>query len=487
MTSGLGDWRRTHSNGGLRRADVGREVTLMGWVQTRRDLGGLIFIDLRDREGVTQVVFTPQDAPAGGSGGAQVQSESVVAVRGSVAARPAGTVNPKIPTGEVEVRVRDLRILNPAETPPFPIADEVEVDEALRLTYRYLDLRRPVMYRHLALRHRLTKAVRDHLSAAGFLEVETPMLIKSTPEGARDFLVPSRLHPGKFYVLPQSPQLFKQLLMVGGVERYFQIVRCFRDEDGRADRQPEFTQIDVEMSFVGIEDVVRATEAMVAAVVRDALGITVTTPFPRMTYAEAMDRYGTDKPDLRFSMPVVDCSDLLRHSEFQVFARTVEAGGAVRGICVPKAAELSRRVAVHHPFTAPLDEDLPLLEHSPLRARAKAYDLVLNGVELGGGSIRIHQQEMQSRLFQILGISPEQARDRFGFLLEAFRYGAPPHGGIALGLDRAVMMLAGQETIREVIAFPKTQSAADLMTGAPSAVDPAALDEVHIRLKIPPR
>ena len=593
MTGGLGDWRRTHSNGSLRRADVGREVTLMGWVQTRRDLGGLIFVDLRDREGVTQVVFTPQDAPAAAAAAAQVRSEYVVAVRGSVAARPAGTVNPKIPTGEVEVRVRDLRILNPAETPPFPIADEVEVDEALRLTYRYLDLRRPVMYRHLALRHRLTKAVRDYLSAAGFLEVETPMLIKSTPEGARDFLVPSRLHPGKFYVLPQSPQLFKQLLMVGGVERYFQIVRCFRDEDGRADRQPEFTQIDVEMSFVGIEDVVRATEAMVAAVVRDALGITVTTPFPRMTYAEAMDRYGTDKPDLRFSMPVIDCSDLLRHSEFQVFARTVEAGGAVRGICVPKAAELSRRevqqleeaaraagaqgllpvhldrngsrgpasrylppdrlaalrerfeaaegdllllvageprqsslalgrlrldlarsrgllgdrlafvwvmefpllehsqesgrlVAVHHPFTAPLDEDLPLLEHSPLRVRAKAYDLVLNGVELGGGSIRIHQQEMQSRLFQILGISPEQARDRFGFLLEAFRYGAPPHGGIAFGLDRAVMVLAGLETIREVIAFPKTQSGADLMTGAPSTVDPAALDEAHIRLKMPP-
>ena len=593
MTSGLGDWRRTHSNGSLRRADVGREVTLMGWVQTRRDLGGLIFIDLRDREGVTQVVFTPQDAPAAAAAAAQVRSEFVVAVRGIVAARPAGTVNPKIPTGEVEVRVRDLRILNPAETPPFPIADEVAVDEALRLTYRYLDLRRPVMYRHLALRHRLTKAVRDHLSAAGFLEVETPMLIKSTPEGARDFLVPSRLHPGTFYVLPQSPQLFKQLLMVAGVERYFQIVRCFRDEDGRADRQPEFTQIDIEMSFVGIEDVVQVTEAMVAAVVRDALGTPVAIPFPRMTYAVAMDRYGTDKPDLRFSLPVVDCTDLLRQSEFQVFTRAIAAGGAVRGIRVPQGAGVSRRevqqledaaraagapgllpvhldrdgsrgpvsrylppdrlaalrerfeaaegdllllvageprqasltlgrlrldlararglvadrlafvwvtefpllehsqesgrlVAVHHPFTAPMDEDLPLLERSPLEVRAKAYDLVLNGVELGGGSIRIHQQEMQAGLFQILGISAEQARDRFGFLLEAFRYGAPPHGGIAFGLDRAVMVLAGLETIREVIAFPKTQSGADLMTGAPSAVDPAALDEAHIRLKIPP-
>src|SRR5437016_12144222 len=343
MSSELGEWRRTHSNGSLRRADVGQVVTLMGWAQTRRDLGGLIFIDLRDREGITQVVFNPQEAAEAANGAAQVRSEYVIAVRGIVAERPAGTVNPKLPTGDVEVRVRELRILNPAETPPFRIADDAAVDEAVRLRYRYLDLRRPSMFGHLALRHRLAKAVRDHLSREGFLEVETPMLIKSTPEGARDFLVPSRLHPGKFYVLPQSPQLFKQLLMVAGLERYFQIVRCFRDEDGRADRQPEFTQIDVEMSFVGVEDVVGVTEAMVAAVVRDALGITVTTPFPRMTYAEAMDRYGTDKPDLRFSLPVVDCSDLLRHSEFQVFTRALDAGGAVRGICVPQGAGLSRR------------------------------------------------------------------------------------------------------------------------------------------------
>jgi aspartyl-tRNA synthetase len=596
MSSELGDWRRTHSNGSLRRADVGETVTLMGWVQTRRDLGGLIFIDLRDREGVTQVVCNPQEAPEAAAAAAQVRSEYVLAIRGVVGRRPEGTANPKLSTGEVEVRVQDLRILNPSETPPFRIADDARVEEAVRLRYRYLDLRRPEMYRHLALRHHLAKAVRDHLSGEGFLEVETPMLIKSTPEGARDYLVPSRLHPGKFYVLPQSPQLFKQLLMVAGFERYFQIVRCFRDEDARADRQPEFTQIDLEMSFVGVEDVVRVAEAMMAAAVRDAMGIEVPVPFPRMTYADAMDRYGSDKPDTRFEMTIVDCSDVFHGTDFQVIARVLAAPpparGAVRGLCVPGAAGYSRREvqqleeaaraagargiipvhldqegsrgpasrylapsrlaelrerfgarpgdllllvadtprqasialgrlrldlgrqlgviadrlaflwvvefpllepsqetgrlgAVHHPFTAPMDEDLHLLDRDPLAVRAKAYDLVLNGVELGGGSIRIHRQEMQSRLFGLLGITPEAARERFGFLLEAFQYGAPPHGGIALGLDRAVMVLAGQETIRDVIAFPKTQSAMDLMTGAPSAVDPDALDEAHIRLKTP--
>jgi aspartyl-tRNA synthetase len=513
-----------------------------------------------------------------------------------VAVRPAGTVNPKLPTGEVEVRLRDIRVLNPAETPPFPIADDVLVDETVRLRYRYLDLRRPSMYRRLALRHRLAKAVRDHLSARGFLEIETPMLIKSTPEGARDFLVPSRLHPGRFYVLPQSPQLFKQLLMVAGVDQYFQIVRCFRDEDGRADRQPEFTQIDIEMSFVGVDDALRLAEEMIAAAARDAMGVEVPTPFPRMTYAEAMDRYGSDKPDTRFGMPIVDCTDLFRDTEFQVIAREIARGtetvGAVRGLCVSGGGGMSRRriqvleeaakaagaaglipvhikengsrgpasryldaarlhalrerygakpgdllllvadaprrasavlgrlrldlgrqlgliddrlaflwvvefpllersedsgrlAAVHHPFTAPMDEDLGLLDRDPLAVRAKAYDLVLNGVELGGGSIRIHRQELQSHLFRLLGITPEAARDRFGFLLDAFQYGAPPHGGIAFGLDRVVMVLAGDETIREVIAFPKTQSAADLMTGAPSPVDPAALEEAHIQLKIP--
>ena len=596
MSQELGDWRRTHTNGALRPADIGRDVTLMGWVQTRRDLGGLIFIDLRDRDGLTQIVCNPQEAPDAASAAAEVRSEFVIAVRGAVAARPAGTVNPKLPTGEVEVRLRDIRVLNPAETPPFPIADDVLVDETVRLRYRYLDLRRPSMYRRLALRHRLAKAVRDHLSARGFLEIETPMLIKSTPEGARDFLVPSRLHPGRFYVLPQSPQLFKQLLMVAGVDQYFQIVRCFRDEDGRADRQPEFTQIDIEMSFAGVDDVLRLAEEMIAGAVRDAMGTEVSTPFPRMTYAEAMDRYGSDKPDTRFGMPIVDCTDLFRDTEFQVIARAIaggaDAAGAVRGLCVSSGGGLSRRqiqvleeaakaagaaglipvhieehgsrgpasryldparlhalrerygakpgdllllvadaprraslvlgrlrldlgrqlglidgrlaflwvvefpllersddsgrlVAVHHPFTAPMEDDLWLLDRDPLAVRAKAYDLVLNGVELGGGSIRIHRQELQSHMFRLLGITPEAARDRFGFLLDAFQYGAPPHGGIAFGLDRIVMVLAGEETIREVIAFPKTQSAADLMTGAPSTVDPGALEEAHIQLKIP--
>ena len=592
MSTELGDWRRTHSNGDLRATDIGREVTLMGWAQTRRDLGGLIFIDLRDREGITQIVCNPQEAPAATALAGQVRSEYVLAARGVVTQRPDGTANPRIPTGNVEVRVRELRVLNPAETPPFRIADDALVDESLRLRYRYLDLRRPMMYRHLALRHTLAKAVRDHLSREGFLEVETPMLIKSTPEGARDFLVPSRLHPGAFYVLPQSPQLFKQLLMVAGVDRYFQIVRCFRDEDGRADRQPEFTQVDIEASFVGLEDVIGVTEGLMAAALRDALGVEVPTPFPRLTYAKAMDRYGSDKPDLRFGLEIVDCTDLLGGGEVPLFARAAASGGAVRGIAVPGAGGLTRRevqqleetaiaagagglasvhvegdtsrgplsrylgpahlaalrerfqakagdllllaageprtasmalgrvrldlgtrlrlaadnlaflwvvefplleraqetgrlAAVHHPFTSPLDEDLPLLAREPLRVRAKAYDLVLNGVELGGGSIRIHRQDLQARMFDILGISPEAARERFGFLLDAFQYGAPPHGGIALGLDRVVMVLGGQETIRDVIAFPKTQSGADLMTGAPSPVDQAALDEVHIRLKLP--
>ena len=343
MSTELGDWRRTHSNGDLRATDIGREVTLMGWAQTRRDLGGLIFIDLRDREGITQIVCNPQEAPAATALAGQVRSEYVLAARGVVTQRPDGTANPRIPTGNVEVRVRELRVLNPAETPPFRIADDAPVDESLRLRYRYLDLRRPMMYRHLALRHTLAKAVRDHLSREGFLEVETPMLIKSTPEGARDFLVPSRLHPGAFYVLPQSPQLFKQLLMVAGVDRYFQIVRCFRDEDGRADRQPEFTQVDIEASFVGLEDVIGVTEGLMAAALRDALGVEVPTPFPRLTYAKAMDHYGSDKPDLRFGLEIVDCTDLLAGGEVPFFARAAASGGTVRGIAVPGAAGFSRR------------------------------------------------------------------------------------------------------------------------------------------------
>ncbi|HYM69723.1 MAG TPA: aspartate--tRNA ligase [bacterium] len=596
MSTELGTWRRTHDNGGLRPSDVGREVTLMGWVHNRRDLGGLIFIDLRDREGITQVVCNPQESVDAAAVGAQLRSEYVVGVRGVVAGRPAGTENAKLATGQIEVRARELRVLNPSETPPFPIADDGDVDEAVRLRYRYLDLRRPRMLERLRLRHRAAKAIRDFLSADGFLEVETPMLIKGTPEGARDFLVPSRLQPGKFYALPQSPQLFKQILMVAGAERYFQIVRCFRDEDLRADRQPEFTQVDIEMSFVDRDDVLSLGERMIASVLRDTLGRDVALPLPRLTYAEAMDRYGSDKPDLRFGMEIADCSSVFQGTGFQVFAQALASGGAIRGICVPGAAGYSRRevqelealaktagarglvpvhldadgvrgaiarhlspdtvaalrarlggatgdllllvagapadasaalgrlrldlvrlrpelhervgfdrnrlsllwvlefplfergsdksiAAVHHPFTAPVDADLPKLEHDPLGVRAKAYDLVLNGVELGGGSIRIHRRELQQRVFSVLGISPEIARQRFGFLLDAFQYGAPPHGGIALGFDRMVMLLAGDESIREVIAFPKTQSATDLMTGAPSEVDPEALEEVHIQIR----
>ncbi|HKX17182.1 MAG TPA: aspartate--tRNA ligase [bacterium] len=587
--SDLGDWRRTHTNGSLRAGDIGRDVTLMGWVQGRRDLGGLIFIDLRDRTGVTQIVFNPQEAPGAAAVAAAVRNEYVLAVRGVVAARPAGTENPRVATGAVDVRARDVRVLNPSETPPFPIDANIDVDETVRLKYRYLDLRRPRMQANLALRHRLAKAVRNYLSHDGFLEIETPMLIKSTPEGARDFLVPSRMHPGTFYVLPQSPQLFKQLLMVAGTERYFQIVRCFRDEDLRADRAPEFTQIDIEMSFVGAEDVQEMAESMVVSAVREALGIEVRRPFPRLTYAEAMLRYGSDKPDLRFGLEISDCGDLFAASGFRVLSRAVASGGVVRALCAPGAAGYSRRetaeleeiaksagagglvpvhldagaprgplakhlspetlaalrtrsgasdgdllllaagpgdtvapamgrlrlelgrrlnlirdgfvfewvvdfpllersaegglAAVHHPFTAPLDDDLPLLDREPLRARAKAYDLVLNGVEVGGGSIRIHRRELQERIFSLLGILPAAARERFGFLLDAFRYGAPPHGGIAFGFDRFVMVLAGEDSIREVIAFPKTQSGTDLMTGAPSEVDPEALAEAHIEIR----
>ncbi|HXX37497.1 MAG TPA: aspartate--tRNA ligase [bacterium] len=596
MSTELGTWRRTHDNGSLRPRDVGHEVTLMGWVQSRRDLGGLIFIDLRDRAGVTQVVCNPQESAGAAAVASQLRSEYVVAVRGVVAVRPAGTENAKLATGQIEIRARELRVLASSETPPFPIADDSDVDEVVRLKYRYLDLRRPAMLRRLRLRHRTAKAIRDFLSAEGFLEVETPMLIKGTPEGARDFLVPSRLQRGKFYVLPQSPQLFKQILMVAGVERYFQIVRCFRDEDLRADRQPEFTQVDIEMSFVDRGDVLALGERMMASVIRETLGREVTLPLPRLTYAEAMERYGSDKPDLRFGMEIVDCSSVFQGTEFQVFARVLAAGGVVRGICVPGAAGYTRReiqeleatvraagarglvaahldagavrgpiakylspradaslrerfragtgdlllfaadepatastalgrlrlelvrlrpelrervefdpdrlsllwvvefplferaadgtvAAVHHPFTAPLDEDLANLDHDPLAVRAKAYDLVLNGVELGGGSIRIHRRDLQQRVFSVLGISPDVARERFGFLLDAFQYGAPPHGGVALGFDRMVMLLAGDESIREVIAFPKTQSATDLMTGAPSEIEAAALEEAHIEIR----
>ena len=580
---------RTHGCGELRVQHAGQSVRLCGWVHRRRDLGGLVFLDLRDRSGIVQVVASPE-APSAHAAAQGVRAEYVVRVHGTVALRPAHTVNPKLPTGEVEVRADRLEVLNPARTLPFEIASGEVVEEGVRLRYRYLDLRRPSMQHNLLLRHRLAQAARAFLSAEGFVEIETPHLIRATPEGARDFLVPSRLHPGKFYVLPQSPQLLKQILMVAGFDRYFQLARCFRDEDLRADRQPEFTQIDLEMSFVEQDDVLELSERLVAHMVREVLGQEVSLPFPRLTYREALTRYGTDKPDLRYGLEITDLTEILGHSGVRLFREVAESGGAVRALRVPDQAamgrkfldelvelvttegarglvhlslthngargpiakhlapgeldalcaatgartgdlvllvadaperaasalgkvrqELARRldlipagayrfcwvvefplleydpeegryVAKHHPFTAPVDEDLPHLESDPLRVRAKAHDLVLNGVEIAGGSIRIHQRELQERIFRLLDLTPERAHERFGFLLEAFQYGAPPHGGIAFGFDRFVMLLAGEKTIRDVIAFPKTASATDLMMGAPSEVDPEQLREVHIAI-----
>ncbi|SHJ32730.1 aspartate--tRNA ligase [Desulfofundulus thermosubterraneus] len=586
--------KRTHHCGLLRTEHVGQPVVLMGWVQRRRDHGGLIFIDLRDRSGLVQVVFSPDRAGRAFSKAEAVRSEYVLAVVGQVEARPAGTENPNLATGEIEVVARDMRILNPAKTPPFYIEDGVDVDENVRLRYRYLDLRRPEMQRALILRHRAAKVVRDFLDKHGFLEIETPMLTRSTPEGARDFLVPSRLNPGRFYALPQSPQLFKQILMVAGMERYFQITRCFRDEDLRADRQPEFTQIDIEMSFVDVDDVLELMEEMMAYLFRETIGVEVPRPFPRLSYQEAMDRFGTDKPDTRFGMELRDVTDIVAGCGFKVFASAVAAGGRVKGINAKGCAHFSRKdiddltafvanyrarglayffvtpegvkspiakfftgeeieailkrleaepgdlllfvadqpavvaaslgalrlqlarrlelipedtfnflwvvdfplleydeeekrfVAVHHPFTSPREEDIPLLETEPGRVRARAYDLVLNGMEVGGGSIRIHRRDVQERMFAAIGLGSEEAREKFGFMLEAFEYGTPPHGGIAFGFDRLVMLMAGKKTIRDVIAFPKTQSATDLMTQAPGEVSPEQLKDLHIRVHLPP-
>lgn len=582
--------KRTHRCTDLSVADVGQKVVVMGWAQKRRDLGGVIFVDLRDRTGILQVVFNTA-ADAGLFEKAEsIRSEYVLAVVGEVTKRSPETVNPKLITGEIEVIASELRILSKAETPPMQIEEDSDVNETTRLKYRYLDLRRPDMQKNLILRHRVAKIARDYYDENGFLEIETPMLTKSTPEGARDYLVPSRVHPGKFFALPQSPQLFKQLLMVSGFDRYFQIVKCFRDEDLRADRQPEFTQIDIEMSFVNVDDVLTVNEGFVKKVFKEAMDVELQTPFLRMSYQEAMDRYGSDKPDIRFGLELVNISDLVENCGFKVFSDAVKNSGSVRAInakgCGAKfsrreidalvefvkiykakgmawivveqnelksaitkffneeeikvildrvqaepgdlicfiadknevvydalgqlrlelarklelldkndfrflwvtefplleyAEEEKRWVAKHHPFTSPMDEDLQYLEADPGRVRAKAYDLVLNGVEIGGGSIRIHMQELQSKMFELLGFTQEQAWERFGFLLEAFRYGTPPHGGMAYGLDRLVMLMAGKSSIRDVIAFPKVQNASDLMTNAPDFVEAKQLKELHIK------
>jgi len=586
--------RRTHRCGELRAADVGRRVILQGWVHRQRDHGGLIFIDLRDRDGLTQVVFNPEIAAEPHRVASDVRSEYVVEIEGEVGLRPDGTVNPSLPTGEIEVVASRIDVLNPSLPPPFSIADEGNVEEPLRLTYRYLDLRRPRMARNLVLRHQIIKYIRDFMDSRGFLEVETPILTKSTPEGARDYLVPSRVHPGEFYALPQAPQQFKQLLMVAGVDRYFQIARCFRDEDLRADRQPEFTQLDLEMSFVDVDDVLDLIEELFTGMSAALTDKRVPTPFPRLTYRESMEIYGTDKPDLRYGLASIDVSGIFGQTEFAVFRDALAGGAAIRGMAVPGGAKYSRREideltelakgqgarglawaaieadqmrssfarflsdgeraamaerlgagvgdlillvadkgtvpskalgairvdvarrenladadtlafaritefpmvewseaenrwdAVHHPFTSPLDEDLHLLDENPGAMRAKAYDLVCNGWELGSGSIRIHRRDVQQKIFRLLGHDDESVEMRFGHLLRAFQYGTPPHGGMAPGIDRTVAIFAGEQNIREVIAFPKNQSAMDLLMGAPSPVAEDQLTDLHIALRLPP-
>ena len=595
MAEPLGDLERTHYCGELREDHVGKTVTLMGWAANRRDLGGVIFIDLRDREGLCQVVARPEVSEDAHARADHVRSEYVIAVVGEVSARSAETVNPGIDTGRVEVLAREIRVLSEARTPVFPIEDEVVTHEEVRLKHRYLDLRRPRMQKNLRLRHQVTMEVRRHLDEQGFLEIETPMLGKSTPEGARDYLVPSRVHHGHFYALPQSPQQFKQLLMVSGFDKYFQIARCFRDEDLRADRQPEFTQVDVEMSFPRVQSIVDLIEPLFERVMR-VIGVRVEAPFPRLSYADALLKYGSDKPDLRFDVPITDVSDELAVLGLANYPGLLEAGARARARARPASAgvsgmrlrkineelwlnrivpdargekrnlltlkatdetiaklaekgasadvarkllekvgaqkddtvlvgvdregpvamamgilrlelgkelklvdekawrflwvmdfpllewdrELGRYVSLHHPFTAPLDEDASLLETDPARVRAKAYDIVLNGYEVGGGSIRIHDSAMQAKVFKLLALSDEETRDRFGYFLEALSYGTPPHGGIALGLDRMAMLLAGETSLRQIIAFPKTASGTDLMTGSPSSVRDEQMRELGL-------
>ncbi len=591
MSDILGDWKRSNYCGDLRAAQIGEEVCLMGWVHRRRDHGGLIFIDLRDRTGIAQLALDPDRDPQAHGKAENVRNEFVVAAIGKVSPRPEGTVNPKMKTGEVEIEVRELRILSTAKTPPFMLDEFTDVAENLRLKYRYLDLRRDSIQNNLIMRHKVAQTVRNYLTDKDFLEIETPVLTKSTPEGARDYLVPSRVNPGEFYALPQSPQLFKQLLMVSGFDRYFQIVRCFRDEDLRADRQPEFTQIDCELSFVDRDDVITIMEGMIAEIFKAALGVELELPMPRMTYDEVLTRYGVDNPDLRFEMELQDITALVSGCGFKVFADAAAKGGLVKALNAKGCATFSRKeldeltdyvaiygakglawvkiqadgtwqspiakffsaeellalteklaavpgdlllfvadaagtvneslgrlrghlghklgltdpgcyrflwvtdfpllewdgeerrhMAVHHPFTAPMDEDLSLLDTDPGKARAKAYDLVLNGSEIGGGSIRIHDQAVQSKMFDLLGIETGEARQKFGFLLDALEFGAPPHGGIAFGLDRIMMILTGAESIRDVIAFPKTQKATCLMSEAPGPVEEKQLRELGIRL-----
>lgn len=588
--------KRTHHCGELRATNEGQEVVLCGWVSHRRDHGGLIFIDLRDRSGLVQLVFAEDKIGADQFPKAEsLRSEFVVAVRGKVSLRDKETINPNMETGEIEIYAEELRILNKALTPPFYIQDGIDVDENVRLKYRYLDLRRPEMQKNIMLRHRVTKLMRDYFDEHGFLEIETPMLTKSTPEGARDYLVPSRVNPGKFYALPQSPQIFKQLLMVAGYEKYFQIVRCFRDEDLRADRQPEFTQLDIEMSFVDQDYILNLMEGLVSGLFEKTIGEKVQTPFLRMTWDEAMERYGSDKPDIRFGMELMDISEYVKGSDFKVFKSVLDNGGQVKVIKVDGYANIPRREldglveyaqrygakglawiqyteteikspfkkfyseetfqkikeatnaqtgdlllvvadkplvvaqalgelrlemgrrrglineneykflwvvdfpmfeydeenkrwkAMHHPFTAPRDEDVQYLTTDPGRVKAKAYDMVLNGVEIGGGSLRIYNSDTQEKVFEAIGLTLEQAHEKFGFMLDAFKYGTPPHGGLAFGLDRMVMLMAKRNSIRDVIPFPKTQSASCLMTQAPSEVDAKQLRELSIRTAVAPK
>jgi len=581
---------KTNDCGTLTKDQVGQTVVLNGWVQGWRDFGGLLFIDLRDRTGIVQIVFNPEISKQALDLGSRARNEYVLAVQGKIVERDPETFNPNLVTGEIEVQVQEVEIINAAKTPPFPIEDGVEVDESLRLKYRYLDLRRPEMQKTLLLRSKATKVFRDFLDENGFIDVETPILTKSTPEGARDYLVPSRVHPGEFFALPQSPQLFKQLLMVGGLERYYQVARCFRDEDLRADRQPEFTQVDIETSFLSQEQLLGMMEQLMARLFRETVGVEIPTPFQRLTYHDAIHKYGSDKPDLRFGLEIEDVTDIVKGSDVKVFASVAASGGVVKALNAKGCASWSRKelddlqpfaaryggkgiawitvkdgewrgpivkffkpeeiaalterlnveegdlltfsadklktaadvmgnlrlkvgkelglidnkaykflwvvdfpllgwdeeskrfVAEHHPFTRPRDEDLPLFDSDPGAIRAQAYDIVLNGYEVGGGSMRIYRREVQEKMFEALGFSPEEAKEKFGFFLDAFEYGTPPHGGIAFGLDRLIMLLSGRTNLRETIAFPKTASATDLLTDAPSTVEERQLEDLHVRL-----